>query len=260
MGEKIAPMPPYCRGDELVTLMCIVNRFRGAHEARLFCVGSCRMTLRVLFAGALVALPLLVSGALAQTPASPPAATTSPAPSANPASPAATPSPAPPAPIPANQPAATTTSAPASNPANPPAPNQGLVSPFMPEARRADDGRGRFGARRFSVDGCARLPPRPRRRRSRRRSRRLRRRARPRSATILGQPFSPTPSSPPPRRPSAIRRSSTQAAGRPTSPRSVPERRARRWRNCASAWRSKATFGRWRGKRPCLGQCAHRRR
>ena len=40
--------------------------------------------------------------------------------------------------------------------------------------------------------------------------------------------FSPTPSSPPPRRPSAIRRSWTPAAGRPTSPRSAPERRARR--------------------------------
>ena len=38
------------------------------------------MTLRVLFAGALAALPLLVSGALAQTAATPPAAATSPAP------------------------------------------------------------------------------------------------------------------------------------------------------------------------------------
>ena len=45
------------------------------------------MTLRVLFAGALAALPLIVSGALAQTPATPPAATISPAPSATPASP-----------------------------------------------------------------------------------------------------------------------------------------------------------------------------
>ena len=50
-------------------------------------VGSCRMTLRVLFAGALTALPLLMSGALAQTAATPPAAATSPAPSASPAAP-----------------------------------------------------------------------------------------------------------------------------------------------------------------------------
>ncbi|HEY5207674.1 MAG TPA: L,D-transpeptidase family protein [Roseiarcus sp.] len=96
------------------------------------------MTLRVLFAGALAALPLLVSGALAQTAATPPAATTSPAPSANPTSPAASsPSAAPPAQVeasptvqaPANQPA-TTTSASPSNPASPPA--SSLVSPFMP--------------------------------------------------------------------------------------------------------------------------------
>jgi murein L,D-transpeptidase YcbB/YkuD len=101
------------------------------------------MTLRVLFAGALAALPLLVTGALAQTAATPPAAATSPAPSANPASPAAsTTSLTPPAQIPAspsaqipaNQPAATATSTPPSPPANPPAPNQGLVSPFMPQA------------------------------------------------------------------------------------------------------------------------------
>lgn len=67
------------------------------------------MMLRVLFVGALVGLPLLVSGALAQTPASPPAATTPFAPSANPANP--------PAP---------------SNAASPPASTEGLVSPFMP--------------------------------------------------------------------------------------------------------------------------------
>jgi L,D-transpeptidase YcbB len=98
-------------------------------------VGSCRMTLRVLFAGALAALPLLVSGALAQTAATPPAAATSPAPSANPANPAAAAtSPAPPASIPANQPAATAASAPPSTSANPPAPTPGLASPFMPQA------------------------------------------------------------------------------------------------------------------------------
>ncbi len=80
------------------------------------------MTLRVLFAGALAALPLIVSGALAQTPASSPASTTSLAP---------------PAQIPANQPATTTSSALPSNPSNPPAPTQGLVSPFMPMATPA---------------------------------------------------------------------------------------------------------------------------
>jgi L,D-transpeptidase YcbB len=58
------------------------------------------MMLRVWIVGALAALPVLVSGALAQTPASPPAATSSPAPPANSAS------------------------APAST--------QGLISPFMP--------------------------------------------------------------------------------------------------------------------------------
>jgi murein L,D-transpeptidase YcbB/YkuD len=101
-------------------------------------VGSCRMTLRVLFAGALAALPLLVTGALAQTAATPPAAATSPAPSANPASPAASPaSLTPAAQIPANQPAATATSTQPSTPANPSAPNQGLVSPFMPQAAPA---------------------------------------------------------------------------------------------------------------------------
>jgi murein L,D-transpeptidase YcbB/YkuD len=96
------------------------------------------MTLRVLFAGALAALPLIVSGALAQTAATPPAATTSPAPSATPSpAPAASPTnpPAaassltPPAPVPANQPAAT-----ASAPATPSAAPQGLPSPFMPQA------------------------------------------------------------------------------------------------------------------------------
>jgi murein L,D-transpeptidase YcbB/YkuD len=93
------------------------------------------MTLRVLFAGALAALPLLVSGALAQTAATPPAATTAPAPSANPASPpAAATSPALPVQIPANQPAATTASTPPSTPANPAASTQGLASPFMPQA------------------------------------------------------------------------------------------------------------------------------
>jgi murein L,D-transpeptidase YcbB/YkuD len=96
------------------------------------------MTLRVLFAGALTALPLIVSSALAQTPASPPAAATSPAPAVSPTGPAVAPtSPTPSAQIPANQPAAAATSSPATNSANPPAANQGLVSPFMPQASPA---------------------------------------------------------------------------------------------------------------------------
>ena len=74
------------------------------------------MMLRIWIAGALVGLPLLVSGALAQTPATPPAVTTSSAPPANPAGP----------------PAATPSSTPLANPASPPASTQGLVSPFMP--------------------------------------------------------------------------------------------------------------------------------
>jgi L,D-transpeptidase YcbB len=91
------------------------------------------MTLRVWFAGALVGLPLIVSGALAETPASAPAAATAPAPA--PASPpAAAASPAPPASVPANQPAATTSSASPDNPAKQPASNGSLVSPFMPQA------------------------------------------------------------------------------------------------------------------------------
>jgi murein L,D-transpeptidase YcbB/YkuD len=96
------------------------------------------MTLRVLFAGAIIALPLMVSNALAQTTASPSAAATSPAPSASPASPpAATTSPAPPVSIPTTQPAASTALAPPSNPASPPAATQGLVSPFMPQGATA---------------------------------------------------------------------------------------------------------------------------
>jgi murein L,D-transpeptidase YcbB/YkuD len=98
------------------------------------------MTLRVLFAGALAALPLLASGALAQTAATPPAAATSPAPAANSASPSAQ--------IPANQPAATATSTPTSTRANPPAPTQGLVSPFMPQASPTPTA-GRIRRRRF---------------------------------------------------------------------------------------------------------------
>jgi L,D-transpeptidase YcbB len=91
------------------------------------------MTLRVLFAGALTALPLMVSGALAQTAAAPPAVTISPPPSTNPASPAtAATSPTPPVSIPATQSPAANASATPSDPATPPASTQGLVSPFMP--------------------------------------------------------------------------------------------------------------------------------
>src|ERR1700677_4290085 len=130
------------------------------------------MTLRVLFAGALAALPLLVSGALAQTPATPPAAATSPAPSAHPASPAAAPAtpasiPASPsAQIPANQPAATATSTPPSTPANPPASSQGLASPFMPQATTTpaagtDSAPGASPSPAAPIPAQAAAPPKP---------------------------------------------------------------------------------------------------
>ncbi|HSV00650.1 MAG TPA: L,D-transpeptidase family protein [Roseiarcus sp.] len=90
------------------------------------------MRLRVLFAGALAALPLIVSGALAQTAERAPAAAPPSAASASPAAPAT--SPAPPGSVPALPPAASASSAAPSDPANPPASTQGLVSPFMPQA------------------------------------------------------------------------------------------------------------------------------
>ncbi len=71
------------------------------------------MMLRIWIVGALVGLPLLVSGALAQSPAAAPAAT---APSASPANPP-------------SAPAATSASAPS---AGAPAATEGLISPFMP--------------------------------------------------------------------------------------------------------------------------------
>ena len=130
------------------------------------------MTLRVLFAGALAALPLVVSGALAQTPATPPAAATSPAPSANPASPAAAPAtpasiPASPsAQIPANQPAATATSTTPSTPATPPASSQGLASPFMPQATTTptagtDSAPGASPSPAAPIPAQAAAPPKP---------------------------------------------------------------------------------------------------
>ena len=188
------------------------------------------MTLRVLFAGALTALPLVVSGAMAQTP---PAVTISPAPSANSPSPAA----------------------PRRLRRRPHQARRARLRQFqrisLPQRllqrrrpiqrshqtrlkgsqalscprRRRRRQRGRIPRLALPRPGLRPFPLRPSLRRSRRRSRR---RARPRSATIPAQPFSPTPSSPPPRRPSAIRRSWTRAAGQPTSLRSAPERRVRR--------------------------------
>ena len=126
-------------------------------------LGSCRMTLRVLFAGAFTALPLFLSGAQAQTAAAPPAVTISPPPSADSAGPAAARTfPAPPASIPAsssaqvpaNQPAAAASSAP-SNPVTPSTSTQGLASPFMPQAATPPIAGTRFGAWRFPVVGCA---------------------------------------------------------------------------------------------------------
>ncbi len=69
------------------------------------------MTLRIWIIGALVGLPLLASGALAQTPAA---------------------AGAPPAPIPASPSPESTSSIPPANLASPPASSGGLVSPFMP--------------------------------------------------------------------------------------------------------------------------------
>jgi L,D-transpeptidase YcbB len=92
------------------------------------------MTLRVLFAGALTALPLLISSALAQSAATPPAAASSPTLSTTPVTPAAaTTSPTPPVSVPANQPASTAPPTSTATEASPTAPTQGLVSPFMPQ-------------------------------------------------------------------------------------------------------------------------------
>jgi L,D-transpeptidase YcbB len=82
------------------------------------------MTLRIWIIGALVGLPLLASGALAQTPADTPAGASSPAPSAATG--------ASPAPIPASPPPESTSSIPPASLASPPASSGGLVSPFMP--------------------------------------------------------------------------------------------------------------------------------
>ena len=107
------------------------------------------MMLRIWIAGALVGLPLLVSGALAQTPATPPAVTTSSAPPANPAGP----------------PAATTSSTPLANPASPPASAQGLVSPFMPmpvaPTAGADSTPGAPPSPAASIPAPTPAPPKP---------------------------------------------------------------------------------------------------
>ena len=157
MGEKLAPMLRYFAcGDKLVALMCIVNRF-GARMKRVSPVGSCRMTLRVLFAGALAALPLLVTGALAQTAATPPAATTSAAPSANPASPAV-------APTSRRRHRSRRTR----RPRRPPQRRRQFRQVPRHRASRARSclrrrrrwrGEADFGAQRFPVDGCARSRP-----------------------------------------------------------------------------------------------------
>ena len=125
------------------------------------------MMLRIWIAGALVGLPLLVSGALAQTPATPPAVTTSSAPPANSAGP----------------PAATPSSTPSANPASPPASDSGPRKPVHAHAGRAN-GRGRFDARRSVRPRPCPFRPRPPRRRSRRKSRR----AAPRETALSDDP------------------------------------------------------------------------
>ena len=119
------------------------------------------MMLRVWILGALAALPLLVSGALAQIPASAPA-TTSAAPSADSASPpASATSLAPPAQIPANP-----SPAPTPNQTNQPAPTQSLVSPFMPQAATpptagADSAPSASPSTAAPVPAQAAAPPKP---------------------------------------------------------------------------------------------------
>ncbi len=88
------------------------------------------MTLRVWVVGALAGLPLIVSGALGQTPATPPACNIFSA--RGPFTAGASPE-SPPAQIPASPPAPTAASTPSISPASPPASSGGLVSPFMPE-------------------------------------------------------------------------------------------------------------------------------
>ena len=130
-------------------------------------VGSCRMTLRVLFAGALAALPLLVSGALAQTAATPPAATTSAAPAASPANPpAATPSRAAAARIDPGKSVCADPGEPAGRDGHLNAaddsgksPGIGPREPVHASGGDAAGGGSRFGAQRFPVDGCARSRP-----------------------------------------------------------------------------------------------------
>ena len=164
MGEKLAPMLRYFAcGDKLVTLMCIVNQF-GARMKRVSPVGSCRMTLRVLFAGALAALPLLVTGALAQTAATPPAATTSAAPSANPASPRRRPDlrrradPGKSVCADPGEPAGRDGHLNAADHSGK-SPGIGPPEPVHASGGDAAGGGSRFGAQRFPVDGCARSRP-----------------------------------------------------------------------------------------------------
>src|SRR5271166_5566941 len=79
--------PQESRGAKLVTIFGIGRRRAGRAEREPFARSDLIfMMVRVLVAAALVGLPLLVSGASAQTPAMPDASTSSPAAPANPAS------------------------------------------------------------------------------------------------------------------------------------------------------------------------------
>ena len=85
MAKKRLLAPQESRGVKLVTLVEELGDAPGGRRAHI-CGRVLFMMVRALVAAALVGLPLLVSGSLAQTPAIPSASTPSSAPAANPAS------------------------------------------------------------------------------------------------------------------------------------------------------------------------------
>ena len=228
MGEKSALASGTSAWRQISNLNVHSESVWGAHEARPSCVGSCRMTLRVLFASVRGAASPRFGragadpGEYACRDDLPRAVSRSGEPARLPDLPRAA------CPNPCESPSAATVRADA-QPDESTAPTQGLVSPFMPQAATpptagADSAPGASPSAAAPVPSAqAAAPPKPKK---------VAPPAPPRETALSDDPaqrFSPTLSSPPPRRPSAIRRSSTPAAGRPTSPRSAPARRARRW-------------------------------